>query len=300
MKIENNDTALILTPGGMRNAYISGVLEGLQISPNSFKRIYTASSSAFPGAFYIAGQNHRTEQIWVEELTSPKVFSTKRMMLGKRAADTNYLVDVACRELNIHKACNSTTELYVARLEIETGTTEFVQATENNFSELMKATCAFPLAARYVSHEGKLYADGGTEETLPVHVAYRDGFRKILVISSISPVGVDTYGLLWQWLAFPKSPSARNAINRRSDSYQKGIQFLQWPPPDVKTDLVSPKVTLPAQLFSRAPEKIRDTYNIGFHDGVAHREEINTFLNTESLHEEKNENNILKTERKVK
>lgn len=274
-----NNTALILPCGGMRNAYLSGVLEGLNITPDIFDAIFASSSAALAAAFFIAQQNSATRTIWTHNLTSPEVFTYRRMLKGKRPADVHYLVDVACRNLKKDAVIHSTTKLFVGVFDVKKGITEYIRVTDDNFSDIMKATCAFPVASHPIYYNDTVYADGGIEAILPVQEVYRQGYSKQMIINSVCPQkGVSTYGPVRQLIAFPTSAPARKALKQRLIHYETAMAFIQSPPAGVTTHMISASKPLPAHRFSRRPDEVHATYTTGCLDGIQHREETYLFL----------------------
>ena len=273
-------SALLLPGGGMRNAYISGLLSGLSIQPSQFDFVFACSSAAETAAFFIANQIALTGRIWIDELTSPNVFSYRRMLRGMRPADIDYVVEHCCRALNREALLASPTKLIVSIFNLHKGKTEFVVLTSDNFTRVMKATCAFPMLAPSVDFgNGNIYVDGGVEEIFAFDEAYRVGCRKFLVLMNWPLESViESYHALASFVAFPWSPEARRALRNRAERIQRTLVFIRRPPPDVLLEFLAPPAHLPADRFCRDRQLVQQTYAVGFTQGEQEHKRIHEFL----------------------
>lgn len=273
-------TAGIFTPGGMRVAFTSGVLEGARLEPRHFDALYGASSSASLTAFFAALQLYLTRGIWTNDLTSRDVYDLMRAFRrGQRPADVDHLVDVCCGGLNVHAAINSGVKLYISVFRLKDGETRYVQATEANLTDLLKTTLCIPGIARPRLFDGELCADGGMVHTLPIRRAHDDGHDKIIVFDN-RPMRdrVRHHVMIGATLLSIRHPGSWRSIFRRSRAYCDAIDFAKRPPEGSRVLYISPEYELPGTFLSRSPAAVERNYDLGVAVGKQRRYEIIRFL----------------------
>lgn len=270
--------ALVIPGGGMRNAFTSGFILGAELEPEQFGAVFAASSGGPTAAYFIAKQSHLAENVWVNKLTSPRLFDMSNILRMRFIADIDYLIDDACHSLDDEAVCKSQTKLFVGLFKEVNTETIFVECNNGALRTLLKATCSLPFYARPEYYEGVRYRDGGVEIALPVEISYEMGWRKILVIENHPLTERQHYGIISSFLAFPHSRKARQIIRKRGDRHMEALRFANNPPADCKILIVAPDLPLPIERFTRSKEATRKTIELGMERGREVRDQVHEFL----------------------
>lgn len=277
------EPVLVLEGGGMRNAYLSGVLTewtqaGLDFS--DFGRIYACSSAAHTAAFLLAGQIELTRRVWLE-LTSPDIFHPLNPLRRRKLGDVDRLVDGGCAGLDLAAFADNPTRLFINVFSLVTHELEYVEATPNNLRDLLKACCVVPRWARPVDLNGIPCADGGIADPFPVMKAVQDGADQILAVSNRTE-GFQVRGFsrthVAPWAMFAGYPEARRVFQSLSVRYAETKRLLREPPPGLHTLCVRPEKELPAGIFERRPHVVRQTYRAGMQTARQNLAAVRAFL----------------------
>lgn len=265
--------------GGMRNAFSSGVLEALDPLLAKVNLLVSASSGALAFAYYLAGQNHLTREIWTGRLTRPELFSARNLLKGKRPADIHYLLDNACFDLNYPAIAQSTKRLDVALFDVLTGQTEFHTLGHSPRPSLvLKGSCGLPLLAEGIIIDGKVKRDGAVSHNIPISYALEQGCERILFIGNQpQELYPEKFGRAKSFLAFPNPLhiKARQAIRRRPKNYLDAINLIEV---DERIYGIFPSAILPAQRISQDREAVNNTYDAGLQAGQRHYSAVAEFL----------------------
>ncbi|MBI4128983.1 MAG: patatin-like phospholipase family protein [Parcubacteria group bacterium] len=271
------ESGLVIMPGGMRNAFSAGVLNGAELAPKDVGVVVASSSGAGVGAFFVSGQIKLAERIFVEYLTRPEVYSPRRLFQGRRPYDVDYLVDYCCRDLDVEALATASTALYAGVFRRHDGQTLYQMVGRENWRSVLKATGALPLLGRPVLlDDGYYYVDGGIEEVLSLRFAYEMGYRRIILVCN-RPFGSGgpAPGILVSFLAIPWWPAARRVLRGRN--LHNIWSFITSPPSDLALYLISPPAPLPSERLTRSAKLVKETHDIGLAVGVEHRDRLRTF-----------------------
>ncbi|MFH1404897.1 MAG: DUF6363 domain-containing protein [Patescibacteria group bacterium] len=270
--------ALVGEGGGTRNSFASGVMIGTEIFPEKFSTCFGVSSAFGNFAYFVSCQREFALSLWTSELTSRDVFSWSRLASLKRPADIDHLVDKACASLDRKAVVNSKTRLVGVVARLVDGQTLYVDATEKNIDSLFKATCALPILAKPIKFANGFCVDGGLTDPLPVVEAYRQGFRKMLVIRNKHYV--DPYEKFDTPIVkiLRRSPQYAKAIKQRIEKHAKTLAFLKNPPNDLEMLIIAPQTELPCGRFDKSVEKVTKAFEIGVEQGKQMKEQVDLFL----------------------
>lgn len=278
-----SNNILALTPGGMRGAFISGVLKTFGVNPSKFFRIFGCSSSVPVGDYYRRGFDDIATEVWLDRLLSPEVYNVRRLWQLKKPADLEYLVNTCCKELGDFKRYPvppNAPEIIVSLFRLRDGKTVFRKATPENQQLLYRATAAIPMIADFVNIEGELYADGGTSVALPVDEVCREKDDKVIFIFNRPTERwlTDRYILPKSLIAFPMHREARKALAQRPVLLEKALEKIQELSRTKRVMVIEPDDVLPAGRFCQDPQAVRETHEHGLAVGVRESEPAHDFL----------------------
>jgi predicted patatin/cPLA2 family phospholipase len=213
-----NQTALVCEGGGIKGAYVSGVLKVL-LEEYSFRNVdlYVGTSSAIPHlAYACAGKevlldNHK--EIWedrvIGEALAPAtgflhwIWKTKGLVDteglvsifrdGRNALDTSLLEKSdSCVAIPVTNIRTSQTEYFTTKKVMNKTSNKCHYLGDNidsvRFFKALKASMSPPYISRAVNIGNELYADGGYSCPVPVKFAIDYGCKNIIIIPT-KPIG---------------------------------------------------------------------------------------------------------------
>lgn len=250
------DLVLVTQPGGMRNVVLAGVLYSWDVTVDRFQGIYACSSSAATLAFWMAGQKDFLKELWLEVLLREQMFQKTRLP----PADIDYLVDVGCKQLDRDALFACGVPLTIAVFNPLTGQTEYIVATPENLTELLKATVAIPLATRKAFINDAWYCDGAIRDVLPP-IEMFDGYNTIYILNRSLSEFPEEYWWLQRKAAFPNHPQAVLAPVGRRERYSRICQVLAENSDDRL--VIAPIQPLGIKRFERNQRKVEAGFQYG-------------------------------------
>ncbi len=264
--------AIVTSGGGMKCAYAAGALVALakKLSITEPDIYISASGSVGAMFYYLAGQYDSIERIWLRYLPSKEVVS--RFPPG---FDVDYVVDtVMRRELPLDERAfvKTKTRWFVPVTDLDSGRTDFVtNGSWFNPYEVMRAAKAIPFlyggSVRLGSHN---YIDGDLNMNMTklIRKARKEGATKIIVITNTVTLS-RMNRLLARTYSFFANPLIRKLIQ-----YDLKRSHFDHLPADVELLVIGPTYPLPAGLYTRNRRAIAQSYQMGWDDLLAKREDI--------------------------
>ena len=266
----NTNTVLVLEGGGLRGAFVAGVLAELERCRSlSFSHIFATSAAAASAAYLVAGQIDRALAIWRDKTHGAQLISPRHLLRGRSLMDIEGLVALFQGELPLDagRVERSATALYVAVTNCNTGAADHVAATERNLFQLLKATMALPVVyGRVVDVEGVPYIDGGIADAIPLQAALALDPGRLIVVTT-RPIGYRKQRtplasdlLRHNYRSFPALwPALRN----RWESYNRSVMKLEALERLGRVEVIRPSGALPASRMTRDRGRIIETLELG-------------------------------------
>lgn len=261
------ETVLVLEGGGLRGAFVAGVLAEFEREGLRFSHIYATSAAAASAAYLLAGQIEGALRIWKERTHGEQLISALHLLRGRGLMDIEGLVRVFQGELDARGVARSGTQLRVAVTNCNTGNADHVAVTEHNIFHLLRATMALPVVyGRVVDVEGVPYIDGGIADAIPFQAALSLSPRRVIVVST-RPLGYRKvqarFGgdlLRYNYRAFP---AVWPALRNRWESYNRTIMKLEAFERLGQVQVIRPAAPLPASRMTRDRGRIVQTLELG-------------------------------------
>jgi len=179
---------MVVEGGAMRCIFTAGVLDAIHESCyNKFDLIVSVSAGAACSASFTAGQKGRSQNIFLNYLSTRQFVNFSRLLQGdKSIMDLGYAIkeiSTKALPLDFYRIRTSYTKLFLTLANAESGEAEFVLADNKNIVDALVATCNLPYLTRApIEFQGKFYVDGGVANPIPVDHAIAMGANKIVVI----------------------------------------------------------------------------------------------------------------------
>jgi predicted patatin/cPLA2 family phospholipase len=245
--------ALVVEGGGMRGIFAAGVLdEFLQEGFNPFHLFIGVSAGAVSLASYLSGQYQRYYRLSAGPMKEKEFIGLTRFLAGGHFMDLDWLWAYAAEHdpLDVTAATsNAAREYLIGVTDVLTGCPVFIRPDAFNLLNILLASSALPVMYRgFVDLDGRLVADGGVAEPLPVKEAYLRGARDIVVIRT-RPANRSKgwfFDSLMATLFLRGYPALSSRIRKLHRVYKDAVQFIHNPP--INTDVF--EITPPPQLRS--------------------------------------------------
>ncbi len=268
--------ALVIEGGGIRSAYVAGVLLAFhQKGFRDFDVVVGSSAGACCGANFITGEPEKNRLILEKHLTGKRFVRFGKIFSKENIVDIDFLIDDICNGLvpiDFKKLKKSPVQFYITAMDYLTGETVYFNNHEHDILNALRASCAMPYLYRKkaICH-GRRYMDGGMTESIPVSKAVAEGCNEIIVIRSREKDYRKKPERAPRWihrLAFPDSPIMDKAFIERPILYNKTTDLLQTPPAGVIFRTITPSKRLPVSRVTRDPSKVKAAGKIGYDDGL--------------------------------
>jgi predicted patatin/cPLA2 family phospholipase len=262
--------ALVVEGGGMRGIFAAGVLdEFLQEGFNPFHLFIGVSSGAVTLASYLSGQYQRYYRLSAGPMKEKGFISLRRFLAGGHFMDLDWLWSYAARHdpLDVKKALSDASrEFLIGVTDVVSGEPLFLKPDAGTLLETLMASSALPVMYRgFVELEGRLLADGGVAEPLPVKEAYRRGAREITVIRT-RPEGSSKGWFadsIMASLFLRGYPELSFKIRRLRRVYEDAVRFIHEPPGDARILEIAPPPLLRSARLRADLEALRTDYGLG-------------------------------------
>ncbi|OGQ07643.1 MAG: hypothetical protein A3G32_02870 [Deltaproteobacteria bacterium RIFCSPLOWO2_12_FULL_40_28] len=268
--------ALVLEGGGIRSAYLSGVLLAFhQKKLTGFDYVLGTSAGACCGANFIAGEPEKNRRILEDYLTGRRFVRFGNLFSKENIVDIDYLVDEVCKNhvpLNIEKIRKAAPTLMVTATHYQHGGAVYFNSREHDIHEILRASCAMPyLYRKQACYRGERFIDGGMVDSIPVKKAINLGATDIIVVGTREEGYRKSPDLLPNWvhrLFYPDSPQMPQVFELRSKRYNQAIDLICNPPQGVKIHFLRPSQKLSVSKTTRSKKRVHEAVELGFKDGM--------------------------------
>ena len=216
-----------------------------------------ASGSAGTATYYRSGQYDSIRAMWSGRLSTKRFINFARV---SKVIDIDYLIDtVFAREepLDLEAFGRSAIHQDVAALNLRSGGLEYLEATEANILEVLRATKAMPLAYKMhpdVLIDGTPYCDSPISTRSRSHVRRAVALGADTIITINSDTKLRTSIFFDAWMLF--QPCRAQYVRERPHEYTL--------PEHVKHYLIEPETMHPSSLFTTDPARLERSLKQGY------------------------------------
>lgn len=263
-------TALVVEGGGLRGAFGAGVITELsRAGLAAFDDIVAVSAGAPSAAYLATGQAEQGLTIWREYTHGSQLISARNLYRGAPLLAIDRLVGVFQHTVPLDAAAlgATTTRLWIAITDCETGIARYVKATPDNVFELLRATMALPVAnGMIVPIDGLPSIDGGVVAPIPLHQGLALRRDRLLVVLT-RPRGyrrparrIASFAIGW---TYPQYPAVRKALALRAERANAVLEQIEELERAGRIAVIRPTEPLPASRLSRRRDAIEATIECG-------------------------------------
>ena len=278
-------TGLVLEGGAFRGLFTAGVLDALLDIGADFKYVVGVSAGATNAYSYISKQKGRNLEIMEKFLDHKRYVGYGNLIRCKSIMDLDFVFDEIP---NKHCIFDYDTfysydgKMLVGAFNIETGKVEYFDKDSlDDKNMILRASCAIPLMFPFAKINGKLYADGGLKDSIPIKKSIVDGNKKNVIVltrnegyvKKQSKANKLTYKLYKQ-----KYPKLADVLNNRYSEYNSQIKFCEELEKKGDAIIIRPTVKMDVSRFERDKNKLKEIYNNGYNLIINDKEKIRSFL----------------------
>ncbi|MDR2062006.1 MAG: patatin family protein [Acinetobacter sp.] len=281
--LQQNRQALVVEGGGMRGAFTSGVLDAfLQQQFNPFDLCVGVSSGSTNVANYLAAQQGRTLQIYLDHSLRKEFIHYGRFFKGGDLLDLKWMWDVVESEHPLNQAhlFASHPEFYMVLTHAITGEATYIKASKDNILDGLRASSSIPVLTRQaVEVFGEPYFDGGVADALPVlWAAQQHDVSKLMVVrtrpQNYYKAGSKGDQFLAKYL-FKQNHGFAQSLLSRTQRYNDSVQFVRTPSGQKILEVCPPDLKNMAGRLTKNKAKIRYSYDVGLDVGLQAIEDWN-------------------------
>jgi len=289
---------LILEGGGLRAGFVAGAVMALMdYGLVSFDMAMAVSASVPTLAYCAGGQRQEMEQVWREELNTPRLICYRNipvMSLGlsskRPILDIDYLVyDVFKKHypVDLQSLKQNPMRCFFAATDVGKERLTFLSPETEDCYRIFNACLAVPgCYSKTIKVNGAEYVDGGTVNPLPAEALLERGANTILAILS-RPLDCESEPPSWLertlfWRYFQKYDWMLEKLWEAAEAYKEEVLRLEklsaMKPP--RALIISPEKMPPAAFITRDGGKINRTIDQGYRMVQGREKEIRNFLKT--------------------
>ena len=158
--------------------------------------------------------------------------------------------------------------MLVGAFNIETGKVEYFDKDSlDDKNMILRASCAIPLMFPFAKINGKLYADGGLKDSIPIKKSIVDGNKKNVIVLTRNEGYVKKQSKankLTYKLYKKKYPKLADVLNNRYSEYNSQIKFCEELEKNGDAIIIRPTVKMDVSRFERDKNKLKEIYNNGY------------------------------------
>jgi len=264
--------ALVVEGGAMRSIYSIGILDTL-IKSNyyDFDMCIGVSAGSTALASYLSGAHLRSYRVTTDYSTRKDFISKRNLIRGRHYMNLDWLWDY-CESydpLDSDAILNRKIDFYIGVTSALTGRSEYLAFTKDNSADLLKASCALPIAYKNpVKVAGSIYFDGGISDPIPIEKAIELGANEIVVIRSRKKdYRMNNKNGRLQSFLLRKYSKINESLSRRSKRYNDSIDLIRKSHKDIRIIEVNPSNEFKTSRFTTDKEILDLDYQLGIKSG---------------------------------
>ena len=274
-------TAIVLEGGTFRPIFSCGVMDALMDNNINFDYAIGVSAGISHGFSYFSGQRGRAHDIIKKHRHDKKYIGARNFFTDRSLFGLKYAYETIGNELHpfdweTFKA--NPIKIRVGVTNAHTGEAEYLDGKQMDKTyDMLKATCALPLAFPAIKLGDKEYFDGGITDSIPAKKAYDDGNEKMLIVLTRTEdyvkelsKGVKIISKLFK----RKYPKVSQAMLKRHEMYNKQVEYCKKLEEEGKAVILRPSEEVQIDSFEKDLDKMERVYRYGYDLTIENLERI--------------------------
>jgi predicted patatin/cPLA2 family phospholipase len=188
-RTDGNRVALVIGGGGMRGAYVAGMLRAVERAglTDSFDEVYGASSGSFTAAAFLTGDAAACAACYPEHLCTDEFINMRRLGTRRPVVALDHLVRVleTSKPMNWDALGRTAGKLHVVATDVADLSADTLTGMSGvaDWKRALRASATIPLlAGPPVEWGGRRWVDGSVAEPLALARALRGGATHVLAV----------------------------------------------------------------------------------------------------------------------
>lgn len=280
--------ALVLEGGGMRGAYLSGVLDVMLDNGLKFGGYAGTSAGATHLCNYLSEQRERNRRIDVVHSANKRYMGWSNLIRTGDFFEVEYCYNEIPRiidpfDFDKFRENAAQSDFYAAASNLETGRAEYLLTRDLDTPEGMdkiRASASLPLMSHIVDIDGMKLLDGGVADSIPFEIMAQKGFAKQVVVVT-QPEGyvkkpnslIPLFKIIYR-----KYPKFVEAARTRHIRYNQCLRTLEEWCRRGTTFRIRPSESFEIDRLEKDKSKLVKLYDLGVKDATALMPSLKEFL----------------------
>lgn len=171
----------------MRSVFTDGVLDCLMDHDIYFSDIYGISAASKDMVYYALKKKNEAFKLNLLTARDENVINLGNIIFGQSAFNSEYFFNVLQKNnypIDYNSLKDLDINLYFGTTNFNLGKIEYFTNKDSNIKDSILASCSIPVIQKPVIINNNEYIDGGVCENIPFQTAIKNGFNKIVCIST--------------------------------------------------------------------------------------------------------------------
>ena len=280
---------LVLEGGGVRGAYTAGCLSWLYDNNIHFDYSVGISSGAVYLSCFLMGRPDIAKNMSTIYACDPRVVGIQALLKEKHYVDYKLIFEEYLRKkegMSCQPLIDENPDMEVGAYSLQEGKTIWFSPKDMDPDlELLRATCALPIASAVVKFNGVQLLDGGITKMIPIERAIEKGCTKCLVITTkpadyVRKPAAPAVRIMMKF-AYKDCPQVEKDYTVRHLNYYKQINLIKKMVEEKTAILAYPSETVKVSRWKGDQKSCIKLYNLGYSDMEARKDEILAFMKKE-------------------
>ena len=278
-------TGLVLEGGAFRGLFTAGVLDALLDIGADLKYVVGVSAGATNAYSYISKQKGRNLEIMERFIDHKRYVGYGNLLRCRSIMDLDFVFDEIPNKycmFDYDTFYKYDGKMLVGAFNIESGEVEYFDkdALDDKYM-ILRASWAIPLAFPFANIKGKLYADGGLKDSIPINKSIADGNKKNIIVLTRNQGYIKKQSKANQFtykLYKNKYPKLAEALNNRYSEYNEQIKFCEELEKNGDAIIIRPTIKMDISRFERNKDKLKEIYQNGYELVIKSKEKILNYI----------------------
>ncbi len=273
--------AIVLEGGTFRPIFSCGVMDALMDNDIHFDYAIGVSAGITNGFSYFSKQRGRAHDIIKNHRHDKKYIGMRNYFSDRSLFGLKFAYETIGNELypfDWETFMANPIKVRVGVTNAHTGEAEYLDGKKiDNTFDMLKATCALPLAFPAIKVGNNEYFDGGITDSIPAKKAYDDGNEKMLIVLTRTDDYVKTLskGVKFASKLFKKKyPKVAEAMLKRHIMYNEQLEYCKKLEEEGKAVILRPSKETQIKSFEKDLDKMERVYRYGYDLTVENLEKI--------------------------
>lgn len=270
--------------GGTRGIFGAGVFDYCMDNEIEFDLFIGVSAGSANGSSFISRQRGRNLVFYDNYAFRRKYMSVWNMLLTGEFINLDYIYSTLSNSdgenpLDYKAMSENPTDFEVVATNALTGEPTYFpkSSIKQDFYDVVKASCAVPVASKPYPIDGVPYYDGGLSDPIPYKRAFEKGCDRLVVVLTRPKNAFRKQDGDMKFVKFVKKkyPEAAAVISKRYEVYNQSLREILELENQGKVLIIAPDDISGLKTLTKDHKPLRKLYAKGYSEA----EKIKTFLN---------------------